>query len=107
MNCILLYAFVKILTCSFIQLFNDWRIYVFTVFRLIVMPLAVLAAMNLLHEQQYLIRGTAVVLAATPVATNATMLAIQYDGDVDLVSKGIFFSTVLSVVSIPIVAMFL
>ena len=89
------------------ELFNDWRIYVFTVFRLIVMPLAVLAAMNLLHEQQYLIRGTAVVLAATPVATNATMLAIQYDGDVDLVSKGIFFSTVLSVASIPIVAMFL
>ena len=89
------------------ELFNDWRIYVFTVFRLIVMPLAVLAAMNLLHEQQYFIRGTAVVLAATPVATNATMLAIQYDGDVDLVSKGIFFSTVLSVASIPIVAMFL
>lgn len=89
------------------ELFNDWRIYVFTVFRLIVMPLAVLVAMNLLHEQQYLIRGTAVVLAATPVATNATMLAIQYDGDVDLVSKGIFFSTVLSVASIPIVAMFL
>ena len=89
------------------ELFNDWRIYAFTVFRLIVMPLAVLAAMNLLHEQHHLIRGTAVVLAATPVATNATMLAIQYDGDVDLVSKGIFFSTVLSVASIPIVAMFL
>ena len=58
-------------------------------------------------EQQYFIRGTAVVLAATPVATNATMLAIQYDGDVQLVSKGIFFSTVLSVVTIPIVAIFL
>lgn len=89
------------------ELFDDWRIYVFTVFRLVLMPIAVLVAMNLLHEQQYLIRGTAVVLAATPVATNATMLAIQYDGDVQLVSKGIFFSTVLSVVSIPIVAMFL
>ena len=89
------------------ELFDDWRVYVFTVFRLVLMPIAVLVAMNLLHEQQYLIRGTAVVLAATPVATNATMLAIQYDGDVQLVSKGIFFSTVLSVVSIPIVAMFL
>lgn len=89
------------------ELFDDWRIYIFTVFRLVLMPIAVLVAMNLLHEQQYLIRGTAVVLAATPVATNATMLAIQYDGDVQLVSKGIFFSTVLSVVSIPIVAMFL
>lgn len=89
------------------ELFDDWRVYVFTVFRLVLMPIAVLVAMNLLHEQQYLIRGTAVVLAATPVATNATMLAIQYDGDVQLISKGIFFSTVLSVVSIPIVAMFL
>ena len=89
------------------ELFDDWRIYIFTVFRLVLMPLAVLLAMNLLHEQQYLIRGTAVVLAATPVATNATMLAIQYDGDVQLVSKGIFFSTVLSVVTIPIVTIFL
>ena len=89
------------------ELFDDWRIYVFTLFRLIIMPLVVLAAMNLVHEQQYLIRGTAVVLAATPVATNATMLAIEYDGDVQLVSKGIFFSTVLSVVTIPIVASFL
>lgn len=89
------------------ELFDDWRIYVFTLFRLVIMPIVVLFAMNLIHEQQYLIRGTAVVLAATPVATNATMLAIQYDGDVELVSKGIFFSTVLSVVSIPIVAMFL
>ena len=89
------------------ELFDDWRIYIFTVFRLIVMPLAVLVVMNLLHEQDYLIRGTAVVLAATPVATNATMLAIQYDGDVNLVSKGIFFSTVLSVISVPIVTMFL
>lgn len=89
------------------ELFDDWRIYIFTVFRLVLMPLAVLLAMNFLHEQQYFIRGTAVVLAATPVATNATMLAIQYDGDVQLVSKGIFFSTVLSVVTIPIVAIFL
>ena len=89
------------------ELFDDWRIYIFTVFRLVLMPLAVLLVMNLLHEQQYFIRGTAVVLAATPVATNATMLAIQYDGDVQLVSKGIFFSTVLSVVTIPIVAIFL
>lgn len=89
------------------ELFDDWRIYIFTIFRLVLMPLAVLITMNLLHEKQYLIRGTAVVLAATPVATNATMLAIQYHGDEQLVSKGIFFSTVLSVVSIPIVAMFL
>ena len=89
------------------DLFDDWRIYVFTVFRLMIMPLAVFAAMDLIHEQHYFIRGTAIVLAATPVATNATMLAIQYDGDVDLVSKGIFASTVLSVVSIPIMAMVL
>lgn len=87
------------------ELFDDWRVYVFTVFRLLVMPAVILLCMNLLHEQQELIRGTAVILAATPVATNTTMLTIEYGGDVKLVSKGIFFSTVLSVITIPLVAM--
>lgn len=89
------------------EIFDDWRMFVFTAVRLLAAPAVILLVMNLIHEQQFLIRGTAVVLAGTPVATNATMLAIQYDGDVHMVSKGIFFSTILSVVTIPIVTMWL
>ena len=88
------------------ELFGDWRVYVFTVFRLAVIPLTVLAVLRGLHLSTPLVRGVMIILAAMPVATNATMLAIQYDGDRQLASKGIFFSTILSVITIPIITMF-
>ena len=54
-----------------------------------------------------LVKGCMVVLSAMPVATNASMLAIEYEGDVELTSKGIFFTTLLCMLTIPvIVAMF-
>lgn len=88
------------------ELFGEWRIYVFTVFRLALIPLAVMGVLRALHLTTPLIAGIMIVLAATPVATNTTMLAIEYDGDTKLASKGIFFSTILSVATIPVIAMF-
>ena len=43
-----------------------------------------------------------VVMWALPVATNCTLLATQYGGDEALSSKGILITTLLSVVTIPI-----
>lgn len=89
------------------ELLDDWRIYVFTAFRLALIPLAVLAVLRGLHLAQPAVEGVMIVLAAMPVATNTTMLAIEYGGDMHLASKGIFFSTVLSVVSIPLITLLL
>ena len=89
------------------ELFDDWRIYVFTAERLGVIPIIVLGIMRFLHIQDPLMSGTLVILAAMPVATNTTMLAIQYDGDIRLASKGVFFTTLVSVISIPLIAMLL
>ncbi|EET59950.1 transporter, auxin efflux carrier (AEC) family protein [Marvinbryantia formatexigens DSM 14469] len=87
------------------ELFDDWRIYVFTLFRLGVIPLAVMAVLRALNLTTPEITGIMIVLAAMPVATNTTMLAIEYGGNLHLASKGIFFSTILSVITIPVVAM--
>ncbi len=88
-------------------LFDEWRVYIFTLVKLLVMPVTVIALIRYLPISSDLIKGTMIVLSATPVATNATMLAIEYDGDMQLTSKGIFFTTILCMVTIPIVqAMF-
>ena len=44
------------------------------------------------------------ILAGCPIAGNVSMLCMEYNRDVTLVSKGICISTLLSMISIPIVS---
>lgn len=88
------------------ELLDDWKIYVFTAFRLFAIPLAVYALLYVCPLENKLMTGTQIILAAMPAATNSTMMAIEYEGDVRLASKGVFFSTVLSMLTIPLVAVF-
>lgn len=85
------------------ELFDEWRVYIFTIVKLFVVPITVIGLIRYLPISSEVIKGNMIVLSATPVATNATMLAIEYDGDMQLTSKGIFFTTILCMVSIPIV----
>jgi len=85
------------------ELFTEWRIYPFTLVKLIVSPILVwLILRNFIANDMVL--GALVVLSGMPVATNATMLCIEYGGNQELVSKGIFLTTVLSMATIPIMA---
>lgn len=85
------------------KLFDEWRVYIFTIVKLLVIPVVVIALIRYLPIPSDVIKGTMIVLSATPVATNATMLAIEYEGDMQLTSKGIFFTTLLCMITIPIV----
>ena len=85
------------------ELFDEWRIYLFTIVKLLVIPVVVISCIRYLPISSDVIKGTMIVLSATPVATNATMLAIEYDGDMALTSKGIFFTTLLCMLTIPLV----
>lgn len=87
------------------ELFDEWRIYLFTVFRLAVIPLVMFGIFRLWPMASPMVIGVMIIMAGMPVATNTTMLAIEYGGDTKLAAKGIFFSTVFSVVAIPLLAM--
>lgn len=87
------------------ELLDDWRTYVFTAFRLLVIPGVIYLLLRLIPGMPSMMKGTFLILSAMPVATTATMMAIEYEGDVKLASKGIFFSTICSVLTIPLVAM--
>lgn len=86
--------------------FDDWRVYVFTVFRLLIIPIVAFFYLKMIPGVSELTKGTYLLASAMPVATSATMMAIEYKGEVELAAKGIFFSTLLSMLSIPLFAMF-
>ncbi|EAK8437450.1 AEC family transporter [Listeria monocytogenes] len=48
-----------------------------------------------------------ILLAAMPTAANTTLMAVQFDTKPDLVSNATFISTVLSIITLPIVLYFL
>ena len=83
------------------SVFLDWRIYVLSVLKLAIIPVLVWAVVRVLPLPDMIGKMT-VVMWALPVATNCTLLATQYGGDEALSSKGILITTLLSVVTIPI-----
>jgi malate permease and related proteins len=85
------------------EVFDNWRVYVVSLTKLLVGPVLVwLVLKNLISDPMVL--GIAVITAAMPIATTATMLSLEYGGDYALASKGVFISTALSLLTIPLTA---
>ena len=86
------------------KLIGGPRLWVAAIVRLIASPLIVWALFRLTPADPMLI-DIMVVLCAMPVATNGTMLCYQYGGDSRTMAQGTFVTTVLSIVTIPILVM--
>ncbi len=84
------------------DVFGDWHTYAFAPVRLIVCPVLIYFVMRLfVHDS--VILGVMTLLASMPVATFATMLSIEYGGNEKMASRTVFVTTVLSVLTIPLV----
>lgn len=86
------------------KLIGGPRLWIASLARLIVSPLIVWALFRLVPVDPMLI-DIMVVLCAMPVATNGTMLCYQYGGDSRTMAQGTFVTTVLSIITIPILVM--
>ena len=84
------------------ELFEEWRMYIFVAVCLLAEPLLVWLVFGAFLPAGDLMGQVMVALAAMPVATNATMLSMQYGGNIKLISQGIFFTTVLSLLTTPL-----
>lgn len=82
--------------------FRDWRIYALSGIKLLLMPVLTYLALRPFPLNPLIVQVT-VVMWAMPVATNATILATQYDGNGALASKGVLISTLFSILTIPTV----
>lgn len=82
--------------------FTDWRSYVFAFVRLMIVPFVTMIMCRLLHIDAYYANIT-IITNAMPVGSMVLILATQYNANVKIVTRNIVVSTLLSVITIPIV----
>lgn len=86
------------------ELLKDKKLMIFTGIKLLIIPIIGLFIVKQLGLNDMLL-GVCLVMLSTPVGSMTAMLAQQYDGNYELASKGVALTTLLSVVSMPIVSM--
>ena len=79
-------------------------VYITTFFRLALLPVALFFLFNAMGFQQMVVNINTVVIAM-PVATYGTILCLKYGRDTMLITEVTFITTLLSVITIPLVAM--
>jgi len=88
---------------DFKKLLGDYRLLLFSLFKLLVLPILGTLLVKRFVDSE-IICGVTMVMLATPVGSMTAMLAQEYDGDYELASRGVMLSTLLSVVTLPIVS---
>ncbi len=88
------------------KLFTDKKLLLFSAIKLLVIPIAGVLIIKQFVSNE-MICGVCMVMLATPVGSMTAMLAQQYEGDYEMASKGVALTTVLSVITMPVVSMIL
>ena len=87
------------------ELFLDKKLLLFSMVKLLLLPAVWMLMVNRVAEQEIL-RGVCLVMMATPAGSMTAMLAQQYGGDYETASRGVALTTVLSVITMPVLAAF-
>lgn len=82
------------------------NIYITAILRLFAIPLLILYLSRLCHVEPT-IANINVILAAMPVASYGTLFCIQYEKGETIMAQGTFITTLLSVLTIPLLTLFL
>ncbi|MDR2590045.1 MAG: AEC family transporter [Oscillospiraceae bacterium] len=92
-------------TLSYIPLkkiFVEWRIAVITLLKLIVIPLVTWLILRQFISDPMML-GVLVVISGMPTAAQSAMLAVQYDGNEQIASAGVFITTLLCGITVPLI----
>ena len=85
------------------DLFTDVKLLKFALIKLLAVPVAAMLLVCQVIDNR-LICEVFLVMMATPAASMFAMLSQQYGGDYELAAKGVALTTILSVVTMPIVS---
>ncbi|MCR4650919.1 MAG: AEC family transporter [Lachnospiraceae bacterium] len=83
------------------EVFTDKKVYIFVALRFFVFPLLIYPLMKLLIKDEFILHFSFIMLIM-PVANSSVLYAKQYGSDEDMAAKAVFMSTLLSIVTIPL-----
>lgn len=86
------------------KLFCNGRMLVFSGIKLLLIPIVGVSLIKLL-DLNPLLTGVCMIMLATPVGSMNAMLAQEYGGDYELASQGVTITTLLAVITMPVVSM--
>ena len=84
----------------------NWRLLLLAAGRLLLAPVAVHLVFSLFVKDEMLL-GLVTLIAAMPSASFVSLLAAEYEKNEVLAAEGVFLTTILSVVTIPLMTMLL
>ena len=100
---------LRMVGMTFRGAFRDKHLYLFLALRHLILPLSVLLVLWVLSicglKLGETVNTVTLLLAATPAATSATMFAEKYDCDPVYTSRVVTISTIVSVVTMPLIIM--
>lgn len=91
---------------DFKEMLGNWRVYPTALLRLLGAPAVFFLVGSLLTNDTYLL-GVLALENGMPAASVGTMLCLLYGGDLKTMSQGMFVTTILSIVTIPLVTLVL
>ncbi len=97
---------VSVASLSVKEIFGKPALYVFTLLRQIVVPVALIFVLKPFVDNTLLLQ-TAIIMVAMPCANLPLMMAKQYRAKEDTISSGIMLTTFCAILTIPIVTWFL
>lgn len=97
---------VSVAKMPFREVFKGVRVYAFSFITLLLIPITASIVFRSL-ENNNVIYGVFILMFAMPVGSIVTMLIKEYGGDEGLCSKTTIITTLLSIITIPLVAFFI
>lgn len=94
---------VSLSTTNIKVVFKDVRLYGLVLIKQIIIPLLLFVTFKAIGFDEWLVTIFAIQFA-TPAAAATVMVCEEYNGNTKLASEGVFFTTAMSVITIPIIA---
>jgi len=90
------------------EMFNDYKLYILSAVRLLIMPFLAIAVMKFIpFGSTSLVPKVMAIVLAMPAPSVTAIIAEQYNGNKELAAKVVFLTSIVSMVTIPIVLMFI
>ena len=86
---------------SFRKMFCNVKLFIFCIIRLLIVPY-ILMQLVMSFTSDNILQKVIFVVVATPAGSMVSMIAHQYDGEYLVASEGVVISTLLSIVTMPV-----